>query len=200
MGYELVRKVWTSAQFKDYFQGVNTRWASSVTMHHTYSPSLEQRPVGLLKRHMDNLKYFYKVKLGWSRGPHLFVDDDEILGMSSLYRSGTHARSFNKTSIGIEVLGNYDDEDPLTGRGLACWTTAAKLVGVILNKTGLSPSGTSIKFHRDDPKTSKTCPGTKVTKAWFVEMVIKEMEDEKNDANLTNTQRITIIEDHLKLS
>ena len=150
---------------------------------------------------MINLRYFYRVKLGWSRGPHLFVDDrGDIEGMSSLYLPGTHARSFNKKSIGIEVLGNYDDEDPLTGRGLACWTTAAKLVGVILNNKGLSPSGTSIKFHRDDPKTSKTCPGTKVTKAWFVEMVIKEMEDEKNDANLTNTQRITIIEDHLKLS
>jgi CheY-like chemotaxis protein len=27
---------------------------------------------------MENLKYFYKVKLGWRRGPHQIIDDDEI--------------------------------------------------------------------------------------------------------------------------
>ena len=200
MGYELVGRVWSAETFKGYFDKVNTRWANSVTLHHTASPSLAQRPKGFLAQHMENLKHFYKVKLGWSRGPHLFIDDDEILGLSSLYRSGTHARSFNKNSIGIEVLGNYDIEDPLSGRGLKCWTIASKAVAIILTRKGLPANSLTIKFHRDDPRTRKTCPGIKVTKSWFVEMVMAEMDVGKTDKSLSNTARIERIEKQLNIT
>ncbi len=120
--------------------------------------------------------------------------------MSSLYRSGTHARSFNKKSIGIEVLGDYDTEDPLRGRGLKCWTMASKAVAIILTRKGLPANSLTIKFHRDDPKTNKTCPGTKVTKSWFVEMVKAEMDVGKTDKSLSNTARIERIEKHLNIT
>ena len=38
---------------------------------------------------------------------------------------GVHAVSFNSTGVGIEMLGNYDIEDPRTGRGLQVLTTTA---------------------------------------------------------------------------
>ena len=75
-------------------------------MHHTAAPSLAQRPRGLTIQHIRNIQNYYQSQLGWSSGPHLFIDDDQIFGMSSLERRGIHAVSFNRTHIGIEVLGN----------------------------------------------------------------------------------------------
>ena len=46
----------------------------------------------------------YKNTLGWSAGPHLFTDEDQIWGMCDFSKKGVHAVSFNKRAIGIEVL------------------------------------------------------------------------------------------------
>ena len=88
---------------------------------------------------MKNLAHYYGKKLGWSAGPHLFTDEDQIFGLSPLTRPGTHARSYNRTHIGIEVLGNYDKEDPKSGRGLQCWKTAAEATAILLKRI---PGGT----------------------------------------------------------
>ena len=196
MGFELVGLVWEIDAFRDYFKTVNTKWAKSITLHHTAEPSLIQRPVGLIKQHIENIKYYYKEKLGWSTGPHLFIDDDEIYGMSSLWRRGVHARSFNKDSIGIEVLGDYDVEDPTSGRGLACWTMAAQAVAVICQQKKMDPCPVTIKFHRDDPKTSKTCPGEKVSKEWFISLVKFELANMRtlNISDMTLEQRVERLE------
>ena len=155
MGFELTGKVWDAQAFADYVAGLDLSWARGVTLHHTAVPSLAQRPRGLRIEHMRNLEYYYSKKLGWSAGPHLFVDEDQIFGLSSLERRGVHAVTYNRDHIGIEVLGDYDNEDPKTGRGLACWQTAARATAILLRHM----PGARINFHRDDPKTRKTCPG-----------------------------------------
>lgn len=195
MGYELVGRVWDAELFAAYVKTVSLKWANSVTVHHTSSPSLSQRPKGWLIQHMRNLKDFYKRKLGWSAGPHLFTDEDQIFGMSSLWRRGVHARSFNARSIGIETLGNYDKEDPTTGRGLACWLTTAEATAILLKEMGLSVSTKTVKFHRDDPLTSKSCPGNKVSKEWFLQLVEKFMEPEEEPVKLTIDQRVARLEE-----
>lgn len=117
---------------------------------------------------MRNIRHFYEVEKGWSAGPHLFVDEDQYFGMTPFSDRGVHAVSFNGTSVGIEVLGNYDEEDPLTGRGLACWKNAAAAGAAVLARLGVPISKASVKFHRDDPRTSKSCPGRRVTKEWLI--------------------------------
>jgi hypothetical protein len=170
MGYQNVGLVWDRDSFYKWAKTQNVSWAKGVTMHHTASPSLAQRPHGLKIEHMHNLQHYYQQELGWSAGPHLFIDEDQIWGMSSIESPGTHAKSFNATHIGIEVLGNYDGaESPITGRGLECWTTAAHAVRALLDVMGLDAS--DINGHRDDPKTSKTCPGSTVDLDWFRGMV-----------------------------
>ena len=54
-------------------------------------------------------------------------------------------------------------------RGLAVLTTTCRAVKAILARLGLTQA--AIRFHRDDPKTTKTCPGKKVTKAQFLELL-----------------------------
>ncbi|MBK8453625.1 MAG: N-acetylmuramoyl-L-alanine amidase [Thiofilum sp.] len=184
MGFENVGKTWLVEELQDYLVslGVKPSWCKAITLHHTYAPSLAQRPNGLTTQHINNIQHFYETDCNMSSGPHFFVDDKRILGMSDPLRTGAHARSFNGFSLGIEVLGNYDTEDPLNGRGLNCWLNAAQLTAILANWLGLSITETTIKFHREDPKTQKTCPGTKVNKAWFIDLV--------RQSTLSSTQQL----------
>lgn len=165
MSYALTGQNWTPRDFAAYLAGLKRpAWVRGITLHHTAAPSLAQRPRGLTEQHMRNLADYYRNDLGWKAGPHLFIDELLIHGLTPLDERGTHARSFNATHLGIEVLGDYDAESPLTGRGLQCWTTAAGAVRALLNWLGLP--NWAVNFHRDDPRTTKTCPGKLVTMEW----------------------------------
>lgn len=172
MSYANVGKVWVPETFETYLKGLKKpSWCKYITLHHTAAPSLAQRPKGFTAQHIVNIKNYYSRKLGWSRGPHLFTDEDQIFGMTPLSSKGIHAKSFNSNSIGIEVLGNYDSEDPKSGRGLECWELAATTTKLLADWLDITPTESTIKFHRDDPRTSKSCPGRKVSKDWFLSLV-----------------------------
>lgn len=174
MGFENTGRVWTVESLRSYLEGLKPpAWCDSVTMHHTWSPTLAQRPHGFTAQHLENIQNYYRQTLGWSTGPHLFADDDQLWGMCDFRKKGAHAKSFNSRSIGIEVLGNYDTESPGSGRGLACWTTGAAAAKVLLDWIGKKPSASTVLFHREDPKTSKSCPGTRVQKDWVLSLIKK---------------------------
>lgn len=139
-----------------------------VVIHHTAAPSLAQRPLGWTAQHMLNLQDFYEEK-GWSAGPHIFTDEDQAWMFTPLNVRGVHAVAFNRTGWGIEMLGDYDNEDPWTGRGLAVLTLTARIAIMLLRKIGKGTE--AIRFHRDDPGTSKSCPGRKISKADFLKLV-----------------------------
>jgi N-acetylmuramoyl-L-alanine amidase CwlA len=139
-----------------------------IVIHHTAAPSLEQRPIGWTNQHMLNLQDFYEGK-GWSAGPHLFTDDDQAWVFTPLNQRGVHAVSYNSTGLGIEMLGDYDSEDPTSGRGAHVLSTTAQVVTLLLAKLSLTKD--SIRFHRDDPKTPKTCPGKLIRKDWFLDLI-----------------------------
>jgi len=208
MGFELVGLHWTPERFEEYlnnsFSQSGLDWAKRVTVHHTAHPNLAQRPNGWTVQHMKNLASYYGKELAWSAGPHLFTDDDEVYGLSSLWRRGVHARSFNSDSIGIECLGNYDVEDPTTGRGYNCMNTTAKVVASILKVKGLTANSETIKFHREDPKSSKTCPGKLVDRSWFVGLVKSHMSSPANEVypskELNLEQRIERLEKRLNIT
>ena len=176
MSFANTGKVWTLDSFKDYLKTVSLGdkpWFRAVCLHHTAAPSLHQRPDGLLVRHLENMRSYYQNELRWRSGPHLFIDDDQVWGMTPLTVRGVHAASFNSYSIGIEVLGDYDNEDPKKGRGLKCWETAAAATKMILDWAKLPANDKTVLFHRDDPRTTKTCPGGKVGKAWVLDLIKK---------------------------
>jgi hypothetical protein len=168
---EIIGMACTIEKFKTYLVGLKfTTWKPSlVVVHHCAAPSLAQRPQGFQPVHMQNLRSYYGAELGWSAGPHLFIDEHAIWLFSTMEKRGVHAKSFNATGIGIEMLGDYDSEDPMTGRGLEVCMMTARAVAALLDRLRLDES--AIRFHREDPKTSKTCPGKKVKKDWFVDLV-----------------------------
>lgn len=182
MAFENVGKIWTPTSLAGYLE---TRaipsWIDSVTIHHTAAPSLSQRPRGFTIQHIINIQDFYsrsksKGGRGWRTGPHLFIDDDEIFGMCDFRYKGIHAASYNSRSLGIEVLGDYDIEDPNSGRGAECWKTTADTVRVLFKWLGLRKSKATVLFHRDDPKTNKSCPGKRIDKQWFLDLIPSDIE------------------------
>jgi hypothetical protein len=173
MSYDNTGRVWTPASLAETLaKATPPRWVTGITLHHMAAPSLAQRPRGLTVQHLENLRAYYRDELGWKAGPQFFTDEDQVFGLSPWTAPGTHAKSFNATHLGIEVLGDYDSEDPTTGRGLACWQTAAATVRVLLDWLNLKDS--AVNFHRDDPKTTKTCPG-RLVKREFVLGLMKQV-------------------------
>lgn len=171
MSFAMVGRVWTREAFRAYLKTVeNAQDFRAVCVHHTAAPSLAQRPQGFKAQHIENMASFYRGK-GWSAGPHLFTDEDQAWGMTPVSSRGVHAASFNGRAVGIEMLGDYDTEDPKSGRGLQVVTFTAGIVAELLAWMELEPTTQTVLFHRDDPKTSKTCPGVKVQKDWFVSLV-----------------------------
>jgi lysozyme len=168
----------SAAEFKEYVATLKwDKWKpKGITLHHTGAPSLAQwmatpvpgNPDPTMQQReaqrMKNLKHYYSSIMGWSSAPHLFIGERIHLG-TPLTVSGTHAVSFNATHIGVEMAGNYDIERL---DGVVRENTIAALK-ILFEALGLSPD--TLNFHRDDPKTTKTCPGKNVIKVDMVSAV-----------------------------
>ncbi len=190
MSYQNVGKVWTADSFGEYLKTLKRPdWAKRVCLHHCAAPSLAQRPQGFKAQHLENLRSFYQ-SLGWNRGPHFFTDEDQIWGMTPPTVKGIHSVGWNSTAIGIEALGNYDIEDPKSGRGLQVWETTAKTTAELLKWLSLPANKDTVTLHRLDGRTSKSCPGNKVSHDWIIDMVNEQLKS-KNP--------ILKVEDQLKI-
>lgn len=181
MSYSNAGRVWSGDSFRTYIRKLGAKrlaWCKGVCVHHTAYPHLAMRPNGWSPKLIENLKHYYSKKKKWSAGPHAFTDKDEIWGMSPFTAPGTHARRFNATHIGFEVLGDYNyKDDPHGGRGLECFKMAAIGCYAILEVKGLQATPATVQFHRDNGVTKKTCPGRKVTKSWFLDLVREVASD-----------------------
>src|SRR5258708_36069633 len=111
----------------------------------------------------------------WSAGPHLFVDDHQIWVFTALTMAGVHSPAWNKLSLGIEMLGDYDGELFSSGRGLQVRQNAVAAMATLCAVLGLDPSNPSmIRLHKEDPLTThKFCPGKNVVK----QDILQEVSD-----------------------
>lgn len=147
-----------------------TAWRPTfVVLHNTAIPSLAQRPKGFTKQHIQNLEVYYRDKNGWKAGPHLFIDDQQIWVFTPLTVSGTHSPSWNKVSLGIEMLGNYEKESFDVGRGRQVRENAIASMATLCAVLGLDPA--TIRLHREDPLTTHACPGKNVRKLEVIQAV-----------------------------
>lgn len=139
-------------------------WASGVTVHHTWKPvAADWRGAAAILA----MARYYRTSpdLQWDRGPHLFSvsgasdpRNDGIWQMTPLNERGIHAKSFNATRWGWEVVGDFDQQPWDAG------TAALALGGLaaIHDWAGWQVSPATLGGHRDDPQTAKTCPGAQV--------------------------------------
>jgi N-acetylmuramoyl-L-alanine amidase len=144
---------------------------SFIVLHNTATPSLAQRPNGLTKQHIQNLESFYRDTQGWKAGPHLFIDDKQIWVFTPLTVSGTHSPSWNKVALGVEMLGDYEQEAFDSGRGLEVRQNTVAALATLCAILGIDSH--TVRIHREDPLTTHACPGKNVRKL----VVIQEVHD-----------------------
>lgn len=161
-----------------------TQWRPSfIVLHNTSSPTLDQRPHGFTHQHMENLEDYYKNKMHWSAGPHLFIDDKQIWVFCPLNLSGVHSPSYNKFAFGIEMLGDYNIEEFNSGRGLLVQQNTIAAMTSLSAVLGLDPK--NMKLHKEDPITKhKDCPGKHVVKEQIISAVTKLLQQRQPGEHL----------------
>lgn len=169
----IVARNFSPDEFHDYAHQL--QWASwrpsFIVLHNTGVPTLAQRPDGLSLQNIKDLEVFYRDVQKWSAGPHLFIDDKQIWVFTALTTPGVHSPSWNSTSLGFEMLGDYSQEDFTTGRGLQVQRNAISAITIINSVLGIDPN--TMKLHREDPLTTHACPGIAVRKL----QIIQEVQD-----------------------
>lgn len=185
---QVVARKFTHAEFKAYLDGLKIEpWAKFIVVHNTSSPDIHLYRDDWMKRPasrwtpetwLRNLVSYY-AGMGWKGGPHLFIPpaEDQILVLNSLLVPGTHTPSWNRSSIGVETVGEFERE-PFDDPTRANLVTA---LAMLHEKFGLRPDGYSLgssglHFHKEDHATThKTCPGRNMVKADLVQQVLHAM-------------------------
>jgi peptidoglycan hydrolase-like protein with peptidoglycan-binding domain len=185
---QVVCRKFTHAEFESYVKSLPAlNWAKFVVVHNTSVPDIRLYRDDWMKRPSNrwtpeiwlrNLTSHYANK-GWKGGPHLFIPPapDQILVLNDLRVPGTHSPSWNKFSIGVEVVGEFEREpfqDPIKANLLHALKVLHEKLGVqpLPYERGgdtVATAGRGLHFHREDPETThRTCPGKNLNKAQLV--------------------------------
>lgn len=170
-----VKKDFTQEGFKNYVQSQTWgKWRpNKIVWHNTSAPTLKQwiksadedakngRIPGSAR--INNLERYFRDDRGWSGCPHLFIANDRIWVMNPLTAPGTHSPSWNGTSIGIEMIGDFSTEDDDSGEGLKVKNNTISATAVLCSALGIDPT-TGIFLHKQDPKTTHDCPGEHIAR------------------------------------
>lgn len=128
-------------------------------------------------RKVHNMKEYYRTRLLWDRGPHLFIDDRYIYLFTPMYNVGIHAKQGNaytwkgklNYSIGIEVIGHYTNArwpkpiEDLVGHAIAVLKRRLGTFDLVHKKWAGGISG-----HRDYNKPA--CPGDAITNQYMIQV------------------------------
>jgi len=158
-----------------------------ITLHNTSSPTIhlwlswspEKR-----QQYILNMQPYYE-KMGWRGGPHFFVppqNDICAFGFNNLMAAGTHASCFNNVSIGIEMVGEFDQEAFDQGPGALVADNAIYLMALLHNKIGITPAPYVYKqrglhFHVECRADNHDCPGHFVRKPDVVARLTSKMAE-----------------------
>lgn len=158
-----------------------------ITLHNTSLPTIKHWLSWSPKKRQQyilNMQPYYE-KMGWRGGPHFFVtpqDDICAFGFNDLMAAGTHASCFNNASIGIEMVGEFDQESFDSGPGAQVADNAIHLLALLHNKIGITPkpyayNKRGLHFHVECKADRHDCPGRFVPKADVVARVTAKMAE-----------------------
>lgn len=128
-------------------------------------------------RKVHNMKEYYRTRLLWDRGPHLFIDDRYIYLFTPMYDWGIHAKQGNSYtrngkfnySIGIEVIGHHTNVrwpkpvEELVGHTIAVLKKKLNTFDLVYKAWAGGISG-----HREYNKPA--CPGNAVTNDYIIQV------------------------------
>jgi len=165
--YGTVLKV--GKEFIRYLQGKQNCKITEVHVHHTYSPNHSHFTGNNHRELQDGMKRYHMKNRGWSDiGQHITIfPDGKIVTGRNINTPPASATKYNdsdadhKHPFMFEMVGNFDKgHDNLTGKQLQ---SVLDVTRYFYNK------GAIIRFHRE--MADKSCPGSGISKTWFVNMV-----------------------------
>lgn len=171
MAFSIIARKFTVPEFQEYVKSVGKQaWVKRIVLHNTAAPSIAQRPGGILTlTHIKNLHTYYSQTQGWSGGPHLFIDAEGIWVFNPLDKKGVHSPSYNGSSWGVEMLGNFETESFTTGLGAKIAANAQAACAILAELQGWPDlHDQRLILHKEDKKTNHDCPGKNVIKSFFV--------------------------------
>lgn len=123
-----------------------------IIVHHT---------AGGIHETMDSIRDLHVNGRGWSDiGYHYVIDRGGNLRLARpVWRIGAHCRGYNATSIGIAVMGNFEES------GMS-WTQPGDGLRILLVEMKRRHPGVVIRTHSDYGST--LCPGKHLAK-WLVQ-------------------------------
>ena len=176
----IVNKSFSPEEFAQYVETLTfgTWRPQFVVLHNTAAPSLQQWLAGPTtpQQRILNLEAFYRDQQKWSAGPHLFIDNHLIWAFTPLTTSGVHSPSWNSISWGVEMVGDYSEEDFDTGPGAAVADNTVKALATLHTLMGIDPA--TLRLHKEDPKTTHDCPGSNVDKDDMIDRIQAQMGGE----------------------
>lgn len=137
-------------------------------IHHTWKPDHDDF-TGSNHIALQQAMYYYHVNTnGWSGiGQHvtLMPDGSWVTGRD-FSTSPASIKGWNTGAFAVEMLGNFDTgNDRLKGEQKE---SIINLTRYFVDRLGQN----CVKFHREGPNVSKTCPGTSLDKDCFMEEVL----------------------------
>jgi hypothetical protein len=150
--------------------GPAPNWVKFVVLHNTAEPTIAEWHSVEGRRRMQNLETYYRETLHWSAGPHLFCADDLIWVFTPLTEPGVHSPSWNRCSLGVEMVGDFSKERFDFGPGRRVRENAVAALAVLHHWANLESH--TLKFHKSDPLTThRDCPGKNVDRAEMIAQV-----------------------------
>ncbi len=163
-------KLYTIDEFEEYIQSVNiNRKITNQQVHHTAIPTL--RGYGLAKSKeatIYSMWVYHTVNHGWQDiAQHFTICPDGIWdGRDLEIRPAGFYGAQNNGGIMAEIIGNFDIN--MENMSEEYKDIIYRYYAIIDKKFGLSYD---IRFHRDQPRANKTCPGSSIDRKVFMEGV-----------------------------
>lgn len=145
-------------------------------IHHTWKPDHTNFKGNNHVVMQQSMKDYHIKSNGWSDiGQHLSLFPDGVLLTGRPFNiSPASISGWNTGALAVEMIGNFDTgNDKLDGKQKE---EILKLIKYFIDKYGEG----SIKFHREGPGVTKTCPGTSLDKNKLIQEA-KTMADKKED-------------------
>lgn len=181
-----VKQAFTQEGFGEYVKTVSwpTWRPSKIIWHNTGAPNLAQwqksgaqdRANGIQSglTRIKNLEVYFRDENHWSGAPHLFIAPDFIWVFNPLNQPGVHSPSWNNTSIGIEMVGDFSVDDDECGDGLKVKNNCVYATAILCSALGLEPESGEVEpktrkttgtvfIHKQDLLTTHDCPGAHIS-------------------------------------
>jgi len=154
-------KVVSKEELKKMLEGFTFK---QLHIHHTWKPDHSNFDGNNHLTLQNNMRNYHVNTRGWSAiGQHVtLMPDGQYVTGRPFGKTPASIKGWNTGAFAIEMLGNFDTgNDPFD-------KAQKESILYIANYFGEKIGYDNVKFHREGPGVSKSCPGTAIDKAEFI--------------------------------